>query len=59
MFLLNLSQRSELANAGVGEENVEFALLLADGLVNLVDKPEFSGLMIQHLRNGFSILEHC
>ena len=39
VFLLNLSQRSELANAGVGKEDVEFALLLADGLINLVDIP--------------------
>ena len=40
MFLLNLSQRSELTDAGIGEEDVEFALLLADGLINLVDIPQ-------------------
>ena len=40
MFLVNLSQRSEFADAGVGEEDVEFALLLADDLINLVDIPQ-------------------
>jgi hypothetical protein len=33
VFLLNLSQRSELTDAGIGEEDVEFALLLADSLM--------------------------
>ena len=40
MFLRNLSQRSELTDAGIGEEDVEFALLLADGLINLIDIPQ-------------------
>jgi hypothetical protein len=37
VFFVNLPQRSELADAGVGEKDVEFALLLPDGLINLVD----------------------
>jgi hypothetical protein len=40
VLLVNLSQRSELADAGVGEKDVEFALLLADGLINFVDIPQ-------------------
>ena len=39
MFLLNLSQRSKLTDACIGEEDVEFALLLADGLINLSISP--------------------
>jgi hypothetical protein len=40
VFLRNLAQRTELADAGVGEEDVESALLLADDPINLVDIPQ-------------------
>src|SRR3984957_141566 len=40
VLLADLSQRSELTGAGIGEEDVEFALLLANGLKDLVDIPQ-------------------